>query len=528
MAKKDSPQILSLDPAQLEQLLGELQKHLPDPLYQTVAGLVGTLQWLLGLIEKKNTSLRRLRRMIFGQQTEKTRVLFEPEPAAVGGSKPPPKKPPKGHGRNGAAQYRGARRIPVPHPTLHPGAICPECREPRAKLRHWVPALILRVTAQPLMAACVYGLEQLRCGLCGKLFTAPLPPEAGTCKYDPNVGLMLGFLRFGCGLPHYRMEKMQRDFGVPLPQSTQWELMAEAARDLEPVQLELIRLAAQGELLHNDDTTMRVQRLKQQQAQTDSPRTGIFTTGIISEVAEHRIALFFTGPQHAGENLDQLLQQRAVELARPIQMCDALSRNPSKEFEVLLANCLPHGRRKFVEVIESFPSQCHKVLQDLSLVFKNDALAREQGLGPQQRLELHQQQSQPVMNQLKEWMQQQLDQHLVEPNSGLGEAIAYMLKHWEPLTLFLRQPGAPLSNNICERALKMAILHRKNSLGYKTQNGARVGDLFMSLIHTCRLAALNVYDYLTSLQRHAAEVRQNPGQWLPWNYPQAAEPSNTS
>ena len=105
-----------------------------------------------------------------------------------------------------------------------------------------------------------------------------------------------------------------------------------------------------------------------------------------------------------------------------------------------------------------------------------------------------------------------------EPNSGLGGAIRYMLRHWEKLTLFLRQPGAPLDNNIGERALKKAILHRKNALFYKTQNGARVGDLFMSLIYTCQLNQANPFDYLTQLQRHADELAASPAQWMPWNY----------
>jgi transposase len=265
---------------------------------------------------------------------------------------------------------------------------------------------------------------------------------------------------------------------------------------------------------------MRVQSLKKEKA--GSERTGIFTTSIVSKAGEHQVALFFTGGNHAGENLDRLLQSRAAGLEKPIQMCDALSRNPSKEFEVLLANCLPHGRRGFVDVAENFPAQCQRVLENLGEVFKNDAQAKDLNLDPQERLRFHQEQSQPVMESLHAWMTEQMDQKKVEPNSGLGEAINYMLNHWEPLTLFLRAAGAPLSNNICERALKMAILHRKNSLGYKTENGARVGDLFMSLIHTCRLNGANPFDYLTTLQRHAQAIKANPADWLPWNYTKVA------
>ena len=122
------------------------------------------------------------------------------------------------------------------------------------------------------------------------------------------------------------------------------------------------------------------------------------------------------------------------------------------------------------------------------------------------------------MDALQKWMKAQLNEKKVEPNSGLGMAITYMLKRWEPLTLFLRESGVPLDNNICERALKMAILHRKNSLFYKTQNGARVGDMFMSIIHTCRLCGANPFDYITQLQKNAQRLLGNPERWMPWNY----------
>jgi hypothetical protein len=151
-------------------------------------------------------------------------------------------------------------------------------------------------------------------------------------------------------------------------------------------------------------------------------------------------------------------------------------------------------------------------------VYGNDARARERQLSPEARLQWHQETSGPTMLQLQAWLRQQLDEKLTEPNSALGSAIRYMLKHWQRLTLFLRQAGAPLDNNLCERALKMAILHRKNSLFYKTQNGARVGDLFMSLIYTCQLNQVNPFDYLTQLQRHSDQVAASPQQWMPWNY----------
>jgi len=272
----------------------------------------------------------------------------------------------------------------------------------------------------------------------------------------------------------------------------------------------------------NDDTTMRVGALRRQiRAETKPERTGIFTTGIVASAQDHPIALFFTGRQHAGENLDPVLRQRQADLPPPLQMCDGLSRNEPQEFKTILGGCLAHGRRPFVDAIPNFPEECRHVLESVRTVYRFDAQTQADGLSPEARLHFHQTYSQPVMDDLQSWLRNQIGEKRVEPNSGLGQAISYMLGHWEPLTLFLRRPGAPLDNNVCERALKMAIMHRKNSLSYKTERGAQVGDLFMSLIHTCRLNRVNPFDYLMALVGQPKEVRAHPEQWLPWNFREA-------
>lgn len=143
---------------------------------------------------------------------------------------------------------------------------------------------------------------------------------------------------------------------------------------------------------------------------------------------------------------------------------------------------------------------------------------RSEGLSPRARLRLHRVDSQPTMDRLHSWLNRQFAEKRVEPNSARGGAIRYLLKHWEKLTLFLRQPGAPLDNNICERALKKAILHRKNALFYKTENGARVGDMYMSLIHTCELCGVSPFDYLVALEKNADDLAVHAERWMPWNY----------
>ena len=159
------------------------------------------------------------------------------------------------------------------------------------------------------------------------------------------------------------------------------------------------------------------------------------------------------------------------------------------------------------------------MLETLGMVYGNDALAREQGLDAEQRLRFHQQYSGPLMEQLHGWLKEQLAEAKTEPNSGLGKAISYLLKHWQALTLFLREKGAPLDNNLCERALKKAILNRKNAMFYRTLNGAMVGDLFMSLIHTCELNGVNSFRLPDrTAEALAGGEAADPADWMPWNY----------
>jgi hypothetical protein len=339
---------------------------------------------------------------------------------------------------------------------------------------------------------------------------------------------MIALLKYGTGLPFNRLAGLQRNLRIPLPASTQWDVIEAFASSVTPAYEELLRQAAAGEVLHNDDTTAKIlelmgKRRKKPSQSNVATRTGIFTSGVVAVREGCKVALFFSGRQHAGENLSDVLKHRSEALTRPIQMCDALSRNLSGELKTIVANCLVHARRKFVEIYDRFPDQCRYVVTAFKIVYRNDATAIQSRLSPQERLQFHQQKSQVVMDELHNWLECQLSEKRVEPNSALGDAITYMLNHWEKLTLFLRQAGAPLDNNLCERALKKAILHRKNALFFKTQNGARIGDLYMSVIHTCELSGVSAFDYLVALCRHRDAVTANPQQWLPWNYQRAMD-----
>jgi transposase len=550
------PLRLELSMKDLEAILEHARAALSQEEFATLKGAMQTLEFLTRELEKKSVSIQRLRQLLFGAATETTRKVIEKilehatpaadaGVAAAGGTQVPPEEKPKGHGRNGASAYRGAKRIRVPLATLHAGDACPHCVKGTV-YASCPPGLIVRLRGQAPIGGEVYELEKLRCGLCGAVFTAEAPQGVGEEKYDAESAAMIGLLKYGMGLPFHRMERLQADLEIPLPAATQWEIVAATAAVLLPVLKQMIHLAAQGEVVHNDDTTMKVLALGNPAAEPAAPaaepavpagvdsaaqpaedrtdpgeansRRGVFTSGIVSKVADHQIALFFTGHKHAGENLLDLLRHRSAELVPPIQMCDALSRNMPPELRTIIANCLAHARRRFVDVAGSFPDECLHVLGILKIVYANDAMARAQRMSPQQRLHFHQVHSGPAMAELEAWMDEQIQQRKVEPNSALGEAIAYMRKHWNELTLFLRVPGAPLDNNVCERALKKAILHRKSAYFYKTENGAHVGDLFMSLIHTCELNRANPFHYLTELQKHESELAAAPADWMPWKY----------
>jgi transposase len=534
------PQRLEVRMEEMAAALARTRALLSAEDHALFTNMVDTLAWVQAELQTKDASIDRLRKMIFGASSEKTRDVLgdgtgdtgatpSAEMPGAQAASPPTQDPaaprPKapGHGKNGAVAYTGATQVTVAHPHLHSGEACPGCTSGKLYPQS-EPAKLVRITGVAPLSATVYERERLRCNLCGEVYTAPSPAGVGEEKYDATATSMVGLFKYGVGVPFNRIEKLQDGLKIPLPAATQWDLVQAAAKTLAPAHEELLNQAAQSPVLYNDDTTMKVLQLtKAQRAaaladDVKGERTGIFTSGIVATDAGHKIALFFTGVRHAGENLNAVLARRSPDLPAPIHMCDGLSRNVPSDFDTVLGCCLAHARRKHVELAESFPAQVRFVLETLREVYITDARARNEGLTPDQRLTLHQQESAPRMAALEQWMQAQFTQRIIEPNSTLGAAILYMQKRWSELTLFLRVAGAPLDNNLCERILKKAILHRRNALFYRTLNGAHVGDIFMSLIHTAELNHIAPFEYLVTLQRNPATVAAHPADWMPWNY----------
>jgi len=234
-------------------------------------------------------------------------------------------------------------------------------------------------------------------------------------------------MHYGFGVPFYRLDALQKMLGVPLPRSTQWDIVERVADKIYSVYEESCRQASYGKVLYNDDTVVKILSLMAENDAGKAERKGKFTTGIISKLEDLKIALFFSGRNHAGENLAEILKHRPVSRGAPIQMSDALSRNIPPDIDLINAYCISHARRNFIKIEEQFPEEADYVIKRIGKVYKHEQTAKSRKMTPEERLLYHQENSKPEMDGLYSWLHQKLDKD-VEPNSSLGRAMTYMVK----------------------------------------------------------------------------------------------------
>ena len=374
---------------QVQELLDRLEhRKITEDDYDKIKSLILTVASVNEELSKKIISIKRLRKL-FAIRSEKSKDILPPadkdknKELSSAGKKPDcepeekPRKKPKGHGRNGKDAYENAETVLVSHATCKRGDSCPECE--KGKLYPLGECgVFVHIIADAPFKATKYELEKLRCSLCGLTFTAAPPEHTNNLKYDESTAAMIAILKYGSGFPFYRIDTLQSNLGVPLPSSTQWEIIEDTFAVVIPVHTALINAAAQGKVIHNDDTKMKVLSLiKENKQNPNRKRKGIFTSGFISRTDNHDIALYFTGRNTAGENLQELLQHRDSDREAPIQMCDASSSNVQTDFDVILANCLTHGRRKFVDLIEVFQQECIAYPQAIKLFAEGKLFIRD-------------------------------------------------------------------------------------------------------------------------------------------------------
>ena len=532
--KKKSPS-LDLSSEELAELQHRLeQKDLNSADYDLILKILSFVNYLRNLLEKNRFNILSLLRRMFGLKTERKKGSARDH---IGSDSKSGNLSPKTKGRNGKNDYPGAQRIAVAHECLKTGDLCPECTT--GKLLEAEPGVSYEWKGQAPIALTIYDLERLICNLCKSIFTANPPSSAriktvddsaddakvSRCDANASANAMVACLRYEYGVPNYRLAGIQSHAGLALPESTQWRMILQVYATLWIIFKELVYEAAQGELLQNDDTRMKVlDVIKEAKSSTQKPeqkkknrRKTTRTSAIVAHSGDHIIVLYFTGTNNAGENLSQVLEEREDHLGPPLQMCDGLNDNAPDQ-STIMGNCLTHGRRGFFDLYAQGFTSLETVIDDFKLIYVNDAIARERNMNPRERLEFHRKESAPVMKRLKQWMDRQLEHKIVEPNSALGKHIKYCLTRWDKMSLFLSEIGAPLANDEVERKIKRIVRHRKNSLFYKTERGAEVGDVIMSVIETCNEAGVSPFAYISTLQENRAKVLGQPHAWLPWNY----------
>jgi len=377
-------------------------------------------------------------------------------------------------------------------------------------------------------------LETGRCLTCDTKVEAAAPQEETICSYTIPAAAMITSLRYAYGLPSFRIEDVSQSMGYRIPDSTQWDIFEIVADKLRAFQIFLRKKAAQTEVALMDDTTVRINSLTSQfkngpngelQMIADG-RTGVHTTGYLAKFATGNICIYHSGLHHAGEFFEKLMQSRTVE-EKIILMMDASSSNTSRlkniDAEVIQANCNSHAVRRFAEAAENpiFEEDSAKILGLYKGIFERDQLLKIET--PEMRLGIHRAQSLPEMLKIKKKIKNDFEAKKVEPASQLGGHYKYFLNHFEKLCAFCHHVGAPICNNACERILKRAIRHRKNSLFFKNLVGAAVGDIIMSVLITAKENTIEPVKYITDLLEHLDHVNKNPEAWLPWNYLQTLD-----
>ena len=478
--------------------------------------------WMARQLELGQLSIAKLRKLFQIQGSEKAlnRKPKNDPASSANKSLSTTEESTKGHGRNSADAYQGADIVEVSHPELKPGDTCPAEVCDGRLYEMTEPGILVRVTGAPLAQATRYNLQKLRCNICEIIYTAPIPEGVSDKKYDANFIAMLMINKYFMAVPLYRQDRLQNHLGIPLPASTQWDLMVAHEPMLKALYGAIAQDAANGLALCYDDTSVKImseiKAAKLAEKGKKSQHT-CFTTGIVSLHEDHRSYLYITDNRTAGKCIAEIMALRDADLDPPIMMCDALPANIPQgisEDLYILCFCLVHARRQFYELPKGYDDLADKVIGLIGAIYDHEAYTK--GYSPEKRLAYHQENSVPVMEELKAYLEEQKLEF--EPNSVAGKAIDYILNRWTQLSQFLRQIHAPLDTNIVERALKLIIQVRKSSMFYKTLSSAAFASYVQSALYSAAQNEINPCDYMCALIDNESAVIQNPRAWLPWCY----------
>ena len=514
------PKTVKLSEEQIDALFSKItDSTLDDEAAEFIKLAILGNAWLIQELERGKLTIAKLRKLFQIQGSEKA-MHRKPinDPAAANNQKGTQTS--KGHGRNGVEAYAGAKVVDVPHPELSPGDICPKEFCDGRLYEMTDPGVLIRVTGAPLASATQYRMQKLRCAICEVIYTAPLPDGVSDKKYDASFVAMLMINKYFMAIPLYRQDRLQKYLGIPLPASTQWELMAEHKPMLAAVYQALYQDAANGLALCYDDTSVKIQseiKAARKAEKGQKNKYNCFTTGVVSIHKDHCTYLYMSDNHTAGKSIAKLITMRDEKLALPTIMSDALSANIPKDISedlYTLCFCLVHARRQFYQLPDGYDDLADQVIGFIGNIYDHEASTKD--FDAEKRLAYHQKNSAPIMQALKTFLEQQ--QLQFEPNSVPGKAIAYILNRFTELSQFLRHAHAPLDTNIVERALKLVIQVRKSSMFYKSLNSAALASYIQSAIYSAAQNDINPCAYMTALLANEQAVIERPQDWLPWHY----------
>jgi len=443
-------------------------------------------------------------------------------------------KAPKGHGRNGAKAYRNARHVFHMLALGVIGAVCEACRF--GKMLPYREKVVIRIIGQPLLAAEAHHYELARCRACGHIIRAEGPAcvheglGSDYIRYDWSACAMLGVMHYTSSAPFKRLESLHQGWGIPLPDANQWEVVSEGDDFLLPLYRALERHAIEkATSFRIDDTGSMVIALQRQiddelaalvslGESTRDVRTGINATALYWETPSGPIILFYTGRHHAGEIVDQVLRKRLASSPKLVKCTDGASKNFDHQHadKLVESTCNAHALLKFRDIKDKYPAEYAEAGSIYQQVFDNDDKAKALGLSPVDRMLFHQQHSKPLMEALKKMCEEKITSKSVEPNSRLWEPLTFVVNQWQRLTQFYKAPGVPLDSNLVEQALIIPVRYLAGSFNYHTEDGALVGDRFMSLIATARAQDVEPVAYLAECLRCHEDLAKRPEHYLPW------------
>lgn len=531
------PKIIKITPEQLLQFTEAIRASNLDPVIgEMLIDNISGNRWLVNALEKGQLSIQKLRKLFnittesFENRRKQRNVSPGTSPATseevlptisndTSTTMPEATQKTKGHGRLRADAYQGATVIDIDLPDLKPGDSCPEDYCDGRLYEMSDPGVMIQVTGNPIAQATRYNLQKLRCSVCEMIFTASLPEGVEDVKYTVSLIAMLMIHKYFMSVPLYRQETLQNYLGVPLPASTQWELMAAQEDVLEALYHAFEQDAANGKGISIDDTSAKImeQIVNNKKAEKKSDKKGCYTTGIVSVHDDHMSYVFVTDNQTAGKSAAPFLKLRDPKLPTPYLMCDAMTANIPENISkdlYILCYCLVHARRQFYELPDGYDDLAERVMGLIGKIYDNESQTK--GMMGQERLVFHQQHTTPIMEELRIYLTAQ--QKELEPNGVAGAAIEYILKRWTEFTHFLRYPNIPLDNNLTERALKLIIQVRKSAMFYKTLKSAKIASYIQTALYSAAQNDVNPYEYMTAILKHKEAVIKDPSCWLPWCY----------